>query len=407
MLPSGVARDELGVPRTTHATWRTRGLPALVSLDDARTDDALVLAEAGALRAEREIRKLRAILRLLTATMLALDVSLQSVRVPAERDKSRILRALDSASAFVPKAKLCALIGLSLTRARAWREREKRCLLDDQASCPRSHPTRLTRGERATIGRLFVADELKHFSVHALRYFAALQRLVHASYATWLRVIRAAGLARPRARVHPKRPRVGLRAKAPAEWLHIDVSVLRLRDGAKAYLQAVVDNFSRRVLSFAVTPHVGGEHTKAMLVRAIADLPEGAEPKLMSDGGSENAIARTDFTLASAFEHIVAQADVAFSNSMVEALWSQMKHRWLFLHTLDSIETVERLVALYVRDHYAKIRSPCPSSGVVRRMRSTSARAPTSRPSSPRPARPRGRHASNTTVRSRAARACH
>jgi putative transposase len=308
MLPSEVARDELGVPRTTYATWRTRGLPALVSLDDARTDDTLVLAEARSLRAEREVRKLRAILRLLTATMLALDVSLRSVRVPAERDKSRILRALDSASAFVPKAKLCAMIGLTPRRARAWTEREKRCLLDDQPPCPRSNPTRLTRNERATIARLFVADELKHFSVHALKYFASRGGLVHASYATWLRVIRAAGIARPRARVHPKRPRVGLRAAAPAEWLHIDVSVLRLRDGTKAYLQAVVDNFSRRVLSFAVTPHVGGERTKAMLVRAIAELPDGAEPKLMSDGGSENAIAQTDFTLASACEHVVAQA---------------------------------------------------------------------------------------------------
>ena len=358
MLPSGVARDELGVPRTTHATWRTRGLPSLVSLDDARTDDALVLAEARALRAEREIKKLRAILRLLTATMLALDVSLRSVRVPAERHKRRILRALDVASAFAPRAKLCALIGLNPARARAWREREKSCLLDDQASCPRSRPTRLTPGERATITRLFVAEELKHFSVHALKYFAAREGIVHASYVTWLRVIRAAGLARRRTRLHPQRPRVGLRAKAPVEWLHIDVSVLRLRDGTKAYLQAVVDNFSRRVLSFAVTPHVGGEHTKAMLVRAIAELPDGVTPKLMSDGGSENAIARTDFTLASAFEHIVAQADIAFSNSMVEALWSQMKHRWLFLHTLDSIETVERLVGQYVKDHNARIPMP-------------------------------------------------
>src|SRR5690606_16961220 len=97
MLPSEVARDELGVPRTTHASWRARGLPALVSLDEARTDEALVIAEARALRAEREIRKLRAILRLLTAVMLALDVSLRSLRVPAERDKRRILCALDGA----------------------------------------------------------------------------------------------------------------------------------------------------------------------------------------------------------------------------------------------------------------------------------------------------------------------
>jgi polyphosphate kinase len=36
---------------------------------------------------------------------------------------------------------------------------------------------------------------------------------------------------------------------------------------------------------------------------------------------------------------------------MIEAWWRSLKHQWLFLHSLDSITTVRRLVAFYVDEH--------------------------------------------------------
>ncbi len=360
-LPCAIARDELGIPRTTHASWLARGLPEVVSLDDAATDEALARAEERALRAEREVRKLRAFLRLLTSVMLALGVSLESVRVPAGPDKDRILRAVHKAAAFVPKnakRRLLTWIGLTPARYREWTGRAKLCLLDDAPSCPRSRPTRLTFAERIAMKTLLLAEEFRHFSVHARKFFAAREDLVHASYGSWLHLMKATGLVRPRNRVHPRKPRAGLRASTPAEWLHVDVSVLRLLDGTKVYIQGVVDNFSRRILAFAVTSSIGGEETKAMLLRAIAEIPAGVVPKLMTDDGTENCIIAKDFSLKSAFEHIVAQIDIPQSNSMVESFWSHLKHRWLFLHTLDSIATVRRLVTKYVEDHNLKIPAP-------------------------------------------------
>ncbi len=48
---------------------------------------------------------------------------------------------------------------------------------------------------------------------------------------------------------------------------------------------------------------------------------------------------------------ILAQIEVAYSNSMVEALWRQVKQCWLFLHSLDTVAIVEKLVAFYVEQH--------------------------------------------------------
>lgn len=36
---------------------------------------------------------------------------------------------------------------------------------------------------------------------------------------------------------------------------------------------------------------------------------------------------------------------------MIEAWWRSLKHQWLFLHSLDSVATVHRLVAFYVDTH--------------------------------------------------------
>ena len=48
---------------------------------------------------------------------------------------------------------------------------------------------------------------------------------------------------------------------------------------------------------------------------------------------------------------VLAFTELKFSNSMIEAWWRSLKHQWLFLHSLDSIATVRRLVAFYVDQH--------------------------------------------------------
>ncbi len=48
---------------------------------------------------------------------------------------------------------------------------------------------------------------------------------------------------------------------------------------------------------------------------------------------------------------VLALTELRFSNSMIEAWWRSLKHQWLFLHALDSVATVRRLVTFYVDEH--------------------------------------------------------
>jgi len=72
------------------------------------------------------------------------------------------------------------------------------------------------------------------------------------SPSTWYHLVRKFGWRRPRLRMHPAKPKVGLRTTRANEMWHVDTTVIRLLDGTRAYLHAVIDNFSRRILAWRV-----------------------------------------------------------------------------------------------------------------------------------------------------------
>jgi hypothetical protein len=70
------------------------------------------------------------------------------------------------------------------------------------------------------------------------------------------------------------------------------------------------------------------------------------------DSGVENLNANVDALVASGtIQRILAQVDVVFSNSMIESLWRMLKHWWLYLNTLESIDDVRKQTAFYVDQH--------------------------------------------------------
>ena len=112
---------------------------------------------------------------------------------------------------------------------------------------------------------------------------------VFASATTWYRLVRDRSWRRPRQRVHPEKPRVGIRASKPNQYWHIDTTVIRLLDGTRAYLQAVIDNFSRKILAWKVSDRLESGNTVSVLLEAKRHfVPSDEPPTLLTDGGVEN-----------------------------------------------------------------------------------------------------------------------
>ena len=108
------------------------------------------------------------------------------------------------------------------------------------------------------------------------------------------RQLGTASWRRPRLRVHPAKPKVGLRATHANEVWHIDTTVIRLLH-SRAYVHAVIDNFSRRILAWRVADTFAPVNSVAVLVdagRRAADVDP--IPLVLADAGVENVNAQID-----------------------------------------------------------------------------------------------------------------
>jgi transposase InsO family protein len=199
---------------------------------------------------------------------------------------------------------------------------------------------------------MVTALEYRHVPTGTLAILAQRLGKVWASPSTWYRLVRKNGWRRPRLRVHPAQPKIGLRTTRADEMWHIDTTVIPLLDGTRTYLHAVIDNFSRRILAWRVAETFAPVNSVAVVVEASQSAtPSETTPVVLADAGVENVNAQVDALIHTGVLRLPAFTELKFSNSMIEAWWRSLKHHWLFLHSLDNVTTVRRLVAFYVDEH--------------------------------------------------------
>jgi len=131
--------------------------------------------------------------------------------------------------------------------------------------------------------------------------------------------------------------------------------LIRLLDGSRAYLHAIIDNFSRRILAWKVTPTFDPGVTAEILLTASKGAGHGV-PTVLTDGGVENFNGPVDELIDSGLLHrVLAGTEITYSNSMIESWWRVLKRQWLYLNRLDTIRAVEKLVAFYVHEHNSRL----------------------------------------------------
>ena len=335
--------SERGVPASTARGWLTQSTTDVVSLELFDLNSTQLQHEV--IRLRRQIAKLSNLLRLSIVVLQISGFSLARCRISNGRDKKRILRAIERTRSHMALRTTLRAIGLSRARYHEWNNNE-RCELDDRSSCPKTLPHQLTLEEVNRIRDMASSPEFRHVPTSGLARLAQRLGRVFASSATWHRLVRVHKWRRCRQRVHPAKPKVGIRAKRANEIWHVDTAVIRLLDGSRAYLHAIIDNFSRRILAWSVADSFHPAITAHLLKSASDSSTESEKPTILVDGGIENFNSAVDEVVDSGMlKRILAQTEITFSNSMIESWWRALKHQWLYLNTLDTVSTVRKLVA--------------------------------------------------------------
>ncbi len=82
----------------------------------------------------------------------------------------------------------------------------------------------------------------------------------------------------------------------------------------------MIDNFSRRILAWKVTPSFDAGATAEILLTASKGLDHDV-PTVLTDGGNENFNGPVDELVNSGLLHrVLAGTEITYSNSMIESL---------------------------------------------------------------------------------------
>ncbi len=148
---------ELKIPRSTIRSWIHRGVPEVISCDLATHDRAELTAEIERLRCRTAL--LGAVVGLLIAVLRASKVQLDYERLPDGDAKKILLRSIERARKVLPLNAALRITRLSASRYHGWCRAEAGCDLEDQTSCPRVVPTRLTPSEIETVREMVESDD--------------------------------------------------------------------------------------------------------------------------------------------------------------------------------------------------------------------------------------------------------
>jgi hypothetical protein len=182
---------ELQIPQSTIRNWIHRGIPDVVTCETVDFDRAELVAEVEALRQRTAL--LGAVVGLLMAMLRASNVRFEYERLQGGGAKQSLLRAIERAGKVLPLDASLRIVKLSPSRYHSWCRTEAGCNLDDQASCPRIVPTKLTRREVEVVQEMVENTDHRHMSIRALALHAQRIGRVFASASTWYRLVRSGG----------------------------------------------------------------------------------------------------------------------------------------------------------------------------------------------------------------------
>jgi len=360
------ASDHAVIPKSTRSDMRTKPLPAYTGSDYkdilATIDIAKTIAEHRSLKAA--MHGLCRIMHLAASLRLPFH-KLATVTAPELRAK--IVGVVQRVRSAIPLAIILKRIKLSRVRFESWARSGAPCQSSPLGRCRARHPNQLTTAELAAIKRAFASFDPATVSLHAYAERLVATTVVACSPDTVVRYVKRLGLCAPLAPHKRRRKRGSIAAAHPDLVWHADVTCVHALDHAKVAVHLVMDGNSRKIIAYRVATTA----SKASLIEALTEAHRNVPASrrnndalpdtvvLLTDGGSENDNdAVKACTRALSLRHLIAQRDVVFSNSLIEAANKVLKYRYIFSRPIMNADQLHAAVAAAIeaynnRPHYA------------------------------------------------------
>jgi putative transposase len=272
--------------------------------------------------------------------------------------KNQIADAITRSKTTIGIKRGIKLFGISRSTYNVWAmENHFRCGQSLSNLCNNAYPQQLTVGEVHKMHKMLSDGKYLHWPIISVAYFGMKRSLLKAHPNTWYKYARLMKIKRKRYKKFFKKYDEGIRANAPNEKWHADITEFVTVDGVKSYIYLVVDNYSRYIISCRVADRICAKIRLDTFVETIefAGLKPRQKKKveLIVDGGTENNNAKVEtFIEKYPVEKIVALQDIAKSNAMVESINKIIKYDYLFHRQIQNHSQLKHIMHKVVLPDY-------------------------------------------------------
>lgn len=129
-----------------------------------------------------------------------------------------------------------------------------------------------------------------------------------------------------------------LRTSYPNQVWCADVTIFKTADNVKHHIHLLIDHYSKMILGYRIEKSSSALAIKSLIQNACLNH-KPSTLQFLTDGGSENVNTTVTTFINSSeipIKHLIAQRDVVFSNSMIEAINKIIKHQ--FLHHIEIVD---------------------------------------------------------------------
>ena len=273
--------------------------------------------------------------------------------------KEKVVKAITRVREFVPIEKAVKMFNISPSTFHVWvSDLHNSCSFSFFKRCNKVYPNQITPTEIKAVKQALTNPATKHWSIKSIHYKGIRENKLSVSIGSMYMLNKRLGIRDAINRRKPKKKRkVGIRAHSPNQIWHADITVLKTLDGKKHYIYLVIDNFSRKVLSYAVKERVSGLVTTSTIKETFENaskLSQELNVKLIVDGGPENNNIHIDNFINQSeinIQKLVALRDIDYSNSMVEAVNKIAKYQYLFPKHPQNLQELLELLSYFVNDY--------------------------------------------------------
>jgi putative transposase len=236
--------------------------------------------------------------------------------------KEKIVNAIENIKECIPIEKALRVFNLS----RATYHNYKTLVINKCDSsyflwCVKQYPRQLLKKEIVQIKNYMDNQVYLHWSKASAYLLALRNKDTAICLTTWYKYSKLLGYCQNR-HLSPPKKYTSLTTFRYNEIWCADVTILKTADGKKHYIHFLMDHYSKMILGYSIVNSSRPKAIKDLLQQAYLKHKNEEPITFMTDAEVENVNTTVQVFLSSTnkdIKHLIAQKDIPFSNSKIEA----------------------------------------------------------------------------------------